>query len=390
MDESRIKSFQNLTNASRERAVFYLEAANGELDSAVASYFDNNDDASPSNSAGMSGPRTLSGAPAPMPSLERGAASSSLPLRQSKSGAQSSRLQTLSDLKAANDKGDDSDEEQGDNTYFAGGDKSGLLMKGPPKRKSGAEAGANDLVQTILGQAARAGPVPEEFQASAQPKWFTGTGVKLNDSSSTSAAVPEATASREPVERVLTFWRNGFSVDDGELLSFDDPGNQELLKAIKSGHAPSALMNVTYGQPVNVKVAHRLQEDYQPPPKKPVKAFSGSGQRLGSVVPGTVTRLPVSQGSSSSSHRPNVGLQIDPSQPTTSLQIRLHDGTKLVAKFNQTHTVQDVINFINSSRPNESSTPYRLFAGFPTKEITNYSTSLKDEGLLNSVVLQKR
>jgi hypothetical protein len=35
--------------------------------------------------------------------------------------------------------------------------------------------------------------------------------------------------------RHLTFWRNGFTIEDGPLLSYDDPQNQEFLQAIKTG-----------------------------------------------------------------------------------------------------------------------------------------------------------
>jgi SEP domain len=35
---------------------------------------------------------------------------------------------------------------------------------------------------------------------------------------------------------MLTFWANGFSLDDGPLLKYDDPANQEILNAIHSGY----------------------------------------------------------------------------------------------------------------------------------------------------------
>ena len=38
---------------------------------------------------------------------------------------------------------------------------------------------------------------------------------------------------------------------------------------------------------------------------------------------------------------------INPEEPTTTLQIRLADGKRLVSKFNHSHTVNDVRNFIN-------------------------------------------
>ena len=37
------------------------------------------------------------------------------------------------------------------------------------------------------------------------------------------------------VTRYLTFWRDGFSVDDGQLYRYDDPANQTMLNAINSG-----------------------------------------------------------------------------------------------------------------------------------------------------------
>ena len=38
---------------------------------------------------------------------------------------------------------------------------------------------------------------------------------------------------------------------------------------------------------------------------------------------------------------------LDPTQPTTTVQIQLADGTRLVSKFNHTHTVNDIRQFIN-------------------------------------------
>ena len=35
--------------------------------------------------------------------------------------------------------------------------------------------------------------------------------------------------------RQLTFWRDGFSIEDGPLLRYDDPENGATLKAIDQG-----------------------------------------------------------------------------------------------------------------------------------------------------------
>lgn len=39
----------------------------------------------------------------------------------------------------------------------------------------------------------------------------------------------------EPVIRNLTFWQDGFSIDDGDLMGYEDPKNQEILRAIDGG-----------------------------------------------------------------------------------------------------------------------------------------------------------
>lgn len=35
--------------------------------------------------------------------------------------------------------------------------------------------------------------------------------------------------------RTLTFWQDGFSIDDGDLRDYQDPANQEILRAIDGG-----------------------------------------------------------------------------------------------------------------------------------------------------------
>eukprot|EP00976_Prorocentrum_cordatum_P069416 1179530-Prorocentrum_minimum.AAC.4 len=53
---------------------------------------------------------------------------------------------------------------------------------------------------------------------------------------------------------------------------------------------------------------------------------------------------------------------VDEAQPVTTLQLRLHDGTRLTARFNHTHTVGDVFEFIKRSR---SDSPVRN----PSREV---------------------
>lgn len=139
-----------------------------------------------------------------------------------------------------------------------------------------------------------------------------------------------------------------------------------------------AFLELKKGQEVEMKVEHRSDQDYQPPKPK-LKAYSGAGElrhlcatgnRLGSpTTPSAATNMPGSFPSSSSSSaigglaapvRAPPSYQVDASQPTTSIQIRLADGSRQVAKFNHSHTVGDLRQFVSMTRPGESARTYGL------------------------------
>lgn len=112
--------------------------------------------------------------------------------------------------------------------------------------------------------------------------------------------------------------------------------------------APPEILNVRRGQPVELNIARRMNEDYVPPPPGP---FAGSGNRLGSPVPALASSTPdpsqpARVSSSATSEPPK--FEVDMDAPTTSIQIRLADGTRLVCRMNLSHTVGDIRNFINA------------------------------------------
>jgi hypothetical protein len=106
-------------------------------------------------------------------------------------------------------------------------------------------------------------------------------------------------------------------------------------------NAPPALLNVEVGQEVEVRVDKRTGEDYVEP--KGVKTFTGSGQRLGAPVPSVASEagnsampgsFPSSSDAQATSLPPRESIttrfEVDQSLPTTSVQIRLADGTRYV------------------------------------------------------------
>lgn len=129
--------------------------------------------------------------------------------------------------------------------------------------------------------------------------------------------------------------------------------------------APPSLLGVEIGQAVELRVNRRTDTDYAAPR---YRAFAGSGHRLGSPVPGdhvanasssasmpgtfpvSGTVLTTSGPSAPTVERNSLTarFEVDQSQPTTSIQVRLADGTRLVCRMNLTHTVGDIRSFINA------------------------------------------
>lgn len=133
------------------------------------------------------------------------------------------------------------------------------------------------------------------------------------------------------------------------------------------------------------------------PPKKAYKPFSGSGQRLGSPTPGapssasTQPAAPAAASSASSATSSTPKVDLDESQPTLTLQIRLGDGTRLQSRFNTTHTIGDVYNFVNASNVQSTQRSFALMTTFPSKELSDKSAVLGDmsEFKRGGVVVQK-
>lgn len=233
---------------------------------------------------------------------------------------------------------------------------------------------------------------------------FRGTGMTLGGDDAPSRAIPDPTTSAAGASapslpprahRELHLWRDGFSVDDGDLYRYDDPANARTLEMINTGHAPLHILNVEHGQEVDVEVHAHKDEDYVKPKKKYVP-FSGSGQRLGSPTPGAsaFAQPPAAAASSSSAATATADaakseVEVDSSQPVITLQVRLGNGTRLPSRFNTTHTVGDVYDFVSAATTEQR--PFALMTTFPSRELSDKSQALGDlaEFKRGGVVVQK-
>lgn len=287
-------------------------------------------------------------------------------------------VKSLSDL---NGDGDD-DRDRKHNDYYAGGEKSGQLLRGAPEDEESDED--DDRVQALFNRARQAGAaagtsadLPGQESAA-----FKGTGYTLGG-----GPVPSKPPAPQegPRNHVITFYSDGvFTVDDGPPRKVEDPANFPFIESISKGECPAELDPGKPGAPVTVNLVRK--EDPYSEPDRPKQYFTGTGRTLGGGSAGA--------GASTSSAAAQEPLPagewegVDEGKPTTSLQLRLPDGSRMVARFNHTHTVRDIRRFVRASRP-DLTTTYTLMTAFPNKTITSEGETLEAAGLLNAVLILK-
>ena len=274
-----------------------------------------------------------------------------------------------------NDFNNNDDDER--NEYFTGGERSGMMVQDPNKiRRSNNNNRGIESVGGLFEQALAAGADmgrPEDLMrtnnnnnnsnGSRMP--FSGTSHVLGDNDTKNIDDNNGNGTNDdnddngPIVHTITFYRNGFTVNNNNTLrSMSDPNNASFLQSIAKGECPKELEhnhnNGTISnamRPVHVNLVRR-DEDYVEPEKPKYVAFSGSGRTLGSTSNDnndntTNSSKNINENCGSGSNNNSGGLVVDESLPTTSVQIRLSDGTRMIARFNQEiHTVGDIRNFI--------------------------------------------
>mmetsp|Transcript_77295 Transcript_77295/g.185163 ORF Transcript_77295/g.185163 Transcript_77295/m.185163 type:complete len:243 (-) Transcript_77295:67-795(-) len=226
------------------------------------------------------------------------------------------------------------EEEDKKNTdSYVGGDKSGLAVEHPDSNKD-----AFQRMQQLASGGGASGPLPDDH-------------------------------------RVVTVYRNGFTVGDGPFRPLSDPLNKKFMDEMAAGRCPAELQGPEGSEPVHVAVHDKRGEEYKEPPAPSYVKFSGEGNTLGGSSSSTAA-VEADKGT----------MAVDDAKPKTKLQIRFHDGTRKAQEFNEDHTVGDLQAFCAQCVGGMAMT---IMGGFPPKPITDSSLTLKAAGLLNAAVTVK-
>lgn len=304
-------------------------------------------------------------------------------------------IATLSSLN--NSSSGDEGEERGQAFYAGGSQASGQQILGPPRKNP-----IKDYVSEVFKQA-QSGNM-EQFDSSenlpsSEPnvRSFSGTGYRLGETNDDHVAIPSAAGgSRKKHDECDTVtvrvYRQGFTVDDGDLRPYEDPRNREFFESITHNEIPAELRKQGRTM-VHVNVEDHLSEDFVKRTPR-FKAFQGSGNTLGSPAPPTTDEasapMPAASGNPAEDEaKASSDLNVAQDQPTTMISVRLANGGRLSGRFNLTHTVQDIRQFISTARPEYSGRNFTLLTTFPNKELANPADTIAQAGLQNAAILQR-
>jgi UBX domain-containing protein 1 len=412
MDSEKVAQFVGITGASESTAAFYLESCGGDAERAIQSFFDAGGAEAPTGGApapaaapaATTGPSSLlaeaAAARAARAAAVGGAAagagpSSSRPVGSRRPAAAAGNVRSLGDSG-----GEESESEDDYNELYVGGDKSGQVVRGAPQdaARKGKGAAVDDIFEGAKAAGAEQGSYEDMYDDEEHEgghfKAFSGTARTLAGGE---AAPPQQQQGQRRAERravKIVFYANGvFTVDDGEPRSMNDPANLPFMEAIMRGQLPPELDPGDPSVQVNVNLL-RSEEEYKPPAQPKVKAFTGTGHRLGGGGDAGGSGGASTSGAGAAPALADAYGAVtwegaDPTLPHTSIQLRLADGSRLRAEFNLTHTVGDIRRFIRASRPDAAAGAYRLATAFPPQQLDDDSVTIEAAGLANSVIIQK-
>ncbi|XP_026852207.1 UBX domain-containing protein 2A isoform X3 [Electrophorus electricus] len=176
--------------------------------------------------------------------------------------------------------------------------------------------------------------------------------------------ISSVSTSGKKVEMVVRLWKDGFTVNDEDLRSYSLDENQEFLEAIKRGELPLELEGRAEDEELEVNVEDMKDEIVTP--RVLARSRSIHEDCAGPPLP---------------------AVELDEDLPVTSLQIWLTDGRRLVQRFNLSHRISDVQDFVEKAQ--RTSSPFILTTSLPCRELKDSGVSLEEADLINAVIVQR-
>lgn len=271
--------------------------------------------------------------------------------------------------------------------FFTGGEKSALEVQGADKNKK--KSSSYSLIDQIF-QKAKAMTFDKKLLdegKDSESNNLMGKGYRLNSENlETKQEVVNNPKKKNCTKKVITFWKQGFTIGDNGFYKYDDPNNKFILEELNQGRIPMSLLDLEYGEDVDVIVYKKTDEYYVPPPSKK-DIFQSTGIRLGSPVPGEIINTEVKtdvqvMNNKISTNSENVG--------DVKIQVRFATGKVVTQFFNSADPTSAVYDFVKNHSYNSEDKIFTLNHAFPIKIIEcSDSISINAMNLDNTVVVQK-
>ncbi|XP_040478881.1 UBX domain-containing protein 2A isoform X2 [Ursus maritimus] len=146
------------------------------------------------------------------------------------------------------------------------------------------------------------------------------------------------TEQKKQVDVSIKLWKNGFTVND-DFRSYSDGASQQFLNSIKKGATPKI---VSKAKSIEVENKNNL-----------------------SVV------------------------QLNNLEPITNVQIWLANGKRIVQKFNISHRISHIKDFIEKYQGSQRSPPFSLATALPFLKLLDETLTLEEADLQNAVIIQR-
>lgn len=120
---------------------------------------------------------------------------------------------------------------------------------------------------------------------------------------------------------------------------------------------------------------------------KPVfQPFSGQGHRLGSATPRIVSKAKSVEVDNKSTLS---AVSLNNLEPITRIQIWLANGERTVQRFNVSHRVSHIKDFIEKYQGSQRSPPFALATALPFLRFLDETLTLEEADLKNAVIIQR-
>ncbi|OHT04755.1 hypothetical protein TRFO_06195 [Tritrichomonas foetus] len=181
-------------------------------------------------------------------------------------------------------------------------------------------------------------------------------------------------AGDDKVEKIkVTFWKNGFQVDDGDFRSNEDPQNQEFLQAVSRGMIPRELQKS--GVQLDVEIEDNREKDYVPKPK-PFNPFGGKAHTFGGG-PSNKAAPPPRPSPQAGGGETNFAV---PGRPATKIRVQMPDQL-VTLSVNTSATIGDLKEYIMQNRPDFRGKKLKLDVAFPPQALTSDSVTVEQAKL---------